>query len=154
MASALAACDVDFLAATELAYGLAVKHDLYNRRLGLVGVWGGLVREWLDELLPDNAADVCRGKVFVHTWDVPSFSRRPYTDFASKQDLIDCLLASVHIVRPPRPEAPPRRRTDSQNGSSSSSTRAAPQPFFMDGRPVKMVSVRGQPRRASGRLTD
>ena len=102
LASALAACDVDFLAATELAYGLAVKHDLYNRRLGLVGVWGGLVREWLDELLPDNAADVCRGKVFVHTWDVPSFSRRPYTDFASKQDLIDCLLASVHIVRPSR----------------------------------------------------
>ena len=24
------------------------------------GVWGNLVRQWLDEVLPDNAAEMCR----------------------------------------------------------------------------------------------
>ncbi len=41
-----------------------------NRRLQLdvntplsscrAGVWGNLVRQWLNEVLPDNAAELCR----------------------------------------------------------------------------------------------
>lgn len=34
---------------------LAVKADLWNKRLGLLGIWGGLIRQWLDEILPDDA---------------------------------------------------------------------------------------------------
>lgn len=28
--------------------------------LGLIGVWGEIIRIWLNELLPDNAAELCR----------------------------------------------------------------------------------------------
>ena len=34
---------------------LAVKADLWNKRLGLLGIWGGLIRQWLDEILPEDA---------------------------------------------------------------------------------------------------
>ena len=30
-----------------------------------MGIWGRMIRQWLDELLPDDAADRCRGRVSV-----------------------------------------------------------------------------------------
>jgi hypothetical protein len=43
--------------ALDLAHELCVKHGVFNRPLGLLGVWGNIVREWLDTLLPPDAAD-------------------------------------------------------------------------------------------------
>ena len=43
--------------ALDLAHELCVKHGVFNRPLGLMGVWGNIVREWLDTLLPPDAAD-------------------------------------------------------------------------------------------------
>jgi hypothetical protein len=44
-------------AALDLAHELCIKHGVFNRPLGLLGVWGNIVREWLDTLLPPDAAD-------------------------------------------------------------------------------------------------
>ena len=30
---------------------------------GLYGIWGGVIRQWLDELLPEDAAQRCDGRV-------------------------------------------------------------------------------------------
>ncbi len=45
--------------------------------------------QWLDELLPEDAAELCRGRVRLVVTEVPSLRLRYLEDFASKQDLID-----------------------------------------------------------------
>lgn len=57
--SVFAANGVDPQSALDLAHALCIKHGVFQRPLGLMGVWGGIVREWLDILLPDDAADRC-----------------------------------------------------------------------------------------------
>lgn len=42
--------------ALDLAHQLCIKHRVFERPLGLMGVWGGIVREWLHTLLPYDAA--------------------------------------------------------------------------------------------------
>ena len=45
------------------AHQLALEYQIWERPLGLAGVWGGLVRAWLDALLPDDAHVRCSGRV-------------------------------------------------------------------------------------------
>lgn len=33
--------------------------------MGLAGVWGAMVEDWLDELLPDDADIICRERVHL-----------------------------------------------------------------------------------------
>jgi hypothetical protein len=40
----------------DLAHQLCIQHGIFDRPLGLLGVWGGIVRQWLDMLLPEDAA--------------------------------------------------------------------------------------------------
>lgn len=37
--------------------------DVWERPLGLMGIWGNIIYEWLDELLPDDAADLVNDEV-------------------------------------------------------------------------------------------
>ena len=60
LASVLAACGVPADRAFQRAYDLSLTHGIWDRPLGLVGVWGALIEEWLDDLLPDDAAERCR----------------------------------------------------------------------------------------------
>ena len=32
---------------------------IWDRRLGLLGIWGALIRRWLDEILPPSAHELC-----------------------------------------------------------------------------------------------
>lgn len=68
-------------AALDLAHQLCLKHRVFERPLGLLGVWGGIVREWLQTLLPDNAADRCSGRVRVVVTTLPLFQREVVTEF-------------------------------------------------------------------------
>ena len=45
--------------------------------------------QWLDELLPEDAAEMCQGRVRLVVTEVPSLRLRYLQDFESKQDLID-----------------------------------------------------------------
>lgn len=45
--------------------------------------------QWLDELLPEDAAERCRGRVRLVVTEVPSLRLRYLEDFESKEDLID-----------------------------------------------------------------
>ncbi|KAL0041147.1 hypothetical protein WJX77_006696 [Trebouxia sp. C0004] len=79
------------------AYDLAKERDIWNRPLGLAGIWGDLVREWLDSLLPDNAVDICQGRLKLVVTKIPSFEIAYVCDYTSKQDLMDACLASAHV---------------------------------------------------------
>ncbi|KAL4419027.1 hypothetical protein ABPG77_010014 [Micractinium sp. CCAP 211/92] len=93
----LAACGVDEDKAVRVAYRIAQEYGVFERPGGLAGIWGSLIREWLDELLPEDAAELCRGRVRLVVTEVPSLRLRYLEDFASKQDLIDANMTSVHI---------------------------------------------------------
>lgn len=93
----LAMCNVDSDKAVQRAYDLAKEKDIWNRPLGLAGIWGDLVREWLDSLLPHNAVDICQGRLKLVITKIPSFEIAYVCDYTSKQDLIDACLASAHV---------------------------------------------------------
>ena len=84
----------------ERAYELTVAHDLYRRPGGLAGVWGPLIRTWLQDMLPDDAADMCSGRVTLFTlamWPPPPCRRVTVSRFEDKDALIDAAMASVHL---------------------------------------------------------
>jgi hypothetical protein len=106
LAGVLAASGVTAETALSRAAALADEFGIARRPLGLAGVWGALVRRWLDELLPDDVAERCNAcGVRVAVTQVPSFKTAALGEFTDKADVVDACLASCHI------------------------------PFFMDGRP-------------------
>ena len=62
-------------------------------------MWGPLIKRWLHELLPDDAATVCSGRVGLFTLAMwPPLPHRVYvSDFESKEDLVEAAMASVHL---------------------------------------------------------
>ena len=106
LSAVLAKCNVDMDFAFERALQLCDDNEVWTRPVGLLGTWGNIIRQWLDDLLPEDAAELCRGNVFVLVTVVedisalpgrPILSRRRISDFANRQELIDCCMASVHI---------------------------------------------------------
>jgi hypothetical protein len=72
LCAALARCGVDSGAITESAYALSLEHRIWERPLGLVGVWGRIIEAWLHELLPEDAAARCAGEMGVVVCQLPS----------------------------------------------------------------------------------
>mmetsp|Transcript_40487 Transcript_40487/g.86387 ORF Transcript_40487/g.86387 Transcript_40487/m.86387 type:complete len:343 (+) Transcript_40487:111-1139(+) len=91
-------CRVDPLRAHNLAFGLAERNDVFRKPIGLCGKWGRLLREWLDELLPADAAEHCSGRVSIAVTHLTPWPRLSHVDhFGSRTELIHTLLASTHI---------------------------------------------------------
>jgi len=65
LVACLTACGVCPVRTLESAYQLSLDHDVWGRKLGLLGIWGGLIRTWLDELLPPNAHELASGRLHV-----------------------------------------------------------------------------------------
>jgi len=79
------------------AFRLSTENDIWNRPGGLAGIWAGLIRQWLDELLPADADVRCAGRVRLIATEVPTLRLRYLDEFESREDLIDACMASVHI---------------------------------------------------------
>ena len=72
LAATLAACDVDMELALERALALSIEARAFERGpFGLYGIWGGVIRTWLDELLPADAARRCDGRVELLVAELP-----------------------------------------------------------------------------------
>lgn len=97
LAATLAATGVDPEKTLECAYRLGKEYGIWERPLGLMGIWGQIVREWLDELLPEDAGVLCRNRVELIVTKLPLFQLQAYSDFESKEDLIDVNMSSVHV---------------------------------------------------------
>ncbi|KAI8466339.1 MAG: hypothetical protein J3K34DRAFT_433904 [Monoraphidium minutum] len=94
----LAACGVDPHAALRRAAELADAAGVGPRPWGLAGVWGGLVRRWLSELLPEDAAPRCNAaRVSVAVTRLPFLTSEAVSGFKDKADVIEATMASVHI---------------------------------------------------------
>lgn len=63
LTATLAATDVDFYEATKLALSKSEDAGIWDRKEGLQGIWGPIIRTWLEELLPDDAVDKVNNRV-------------------------------------------------------------------------------------------
>jgi len=97
LVTTLGACGVSPDVAIDSAYRLSNEEKLWDKKLGLLGIWGGLVRRWLDEILPHDAHDICRGRLKLVVTDVLRRRQVYLEDFSDKKDLIDANMASIHI---------------------------------------------------------
>ena len=52
LSATLAKANVNPYEATELALQMSDDNNIWERPLGLQGVWGSIIYDWLDELLP------------------------------------------------------------------------------------------------------
>ena len=96
-------CGLDNHRGLELALALTEETGVWQRGpFGLYGVWGGIIREWLEMMLPDDAHSACSDRAFIAVKAAPRL-QRPYfrtqllSDYASRADLIDATMASLHI---------------------------------------------------------
>jgi len=96
LTATLTAADVDFYEATDLALKLAEDAGVWNRKGGLQGIWGPLIENWLGSLLP-NCIDALEDRITLLVTPVPSFGKTKVSRFQSRNDLIQCNMASVHL---------------------------------------------------------
>lgn len=81
---------------TDSAFRLMEEHQVSQRFLGLLGVWKIILREWLEEILPENAVDKLHGRVHIRLSLVP-FGSMIVSEFKDRGDLVECLLATCHV---------------------------------------------------------
>lgn len=97
LAATFTACKIDPFKAFDVANRLSEENGVFERRLGVAGIWGDLIRQWLDELLPQNAAELCNDRVQLIVTTVPKLELKAIAEFESRQSLIEANLASCHI---------------------------------------------------------
>ena len=97
LSATLAATGVNFYQATELALNLAEEAGVWDRPLGLQGIWGDMIHTWLDELLPQDADEMVSDKLHILVTPVPSFGKKKINKFDTREDLIHANMASVHL---------------------------------------------------------
>ena len=97
LVTTLTACSVPPERTVLSAYRLGLEYDLWERPLGLAGVWGDLLRDWLKELLPEDAHVHCSHRTTLAVTRLPSMAVCGFDSFSDKEDLIEAVMASVHV---------------------------------------------------------
>jgi len=93
----LTATEVCFANATDAALRLGRDAGVWDRPMGLMGVWGSLIEEWLNEILPENAADLASGRITILLTTIPKLEKQRVSRFADRDDLIRCNISSIHL---------------------------------------------------------
>jgi len=97
LAAVLATCEVEPEQVMESAYKLSKDHNIWERPMGLLGCWGTIIEQWLDDLLPADAAQRCSGQVGIVVTQLPFCNQLAISDFQDKHDLINVAMASAHV---------------------------------------------------------
>lgn len=97
LTATLAATNVDFYKATQVALDLAGQAGVWDRSGGLQGIWGPMIYDWLDELLPENAVELVNGRLSLLVTPIPTLGKTSVNEFRDREDLIRCNMASVHL---------------------------------------------------------
>ena len=90
--------NADFNRSIDFAIELADKAKLYDRKAELALVWGPLIREWLHEVIPDTIEQ--NAVAGLHVTITPAFPiKHPklVSNFENKEDVINAVMASVHV---------------------------------------------------------
>jgi len=58
-----------------------------------------MIQTWLAELLPPDVLEKVEGRLQILITPIPSFGKSRIDSFKDRSDLIECNMASVHLVR-------------------------------------------------------
>lgn len=96
LTATLAVNKVDFYDATDSALELAKQAGVWDRREGLQGIWGPMILEWLDELLPEEPISSSRLSILLTPF--PNiFRKEKVSQFQTRKELIEANMASIHL---------------------------------------------------------
>jgi predicted acylesterase/phospholipase RssA len=98
LSAALLASKASMQDAAKLAIELSTELDVWDRPTGLAGVWGGMIEDWLEVMIPQDISQEALSRVNVvvtprTVWD----GAQLMNGFSSKSDLIGGTMASIHI---------------------------------------------------------
>jgi hypothetical protein len=86
----------DFERALDVALDLGKKAGIYERKTGLAGIWGSILKEWLEEIIPDTVTENVYSKLQIAV--TPSIKTpKLVTGFKCKADVIEACMASCHV---------------------------------------------------------
>jgi hypothetical protein len=98
IAATLAACGgCDAAQALDRALSMIPSDTLSRGPWALYGIWGDIVRRWLGELLPSDAAERCTSSAHLVLHRPFHLRQLVVSDFSSTADLIGACMASVHV---------------------------------------------------------
>ena len=97
LTATLAKTEVSPYDATELALTMSEEAGVWDRPLGLQGIWGSIIHEWLDRLLPLDSNEKVKQELHILLTPVPSFGKSRISQFKDREDLINANMASVHL---------------------------------------------------------
>lgn len=101
ISSALTICNVDPLIAIHRTLKAYMEAGIPDRMLGLAFVWGKIIRKCLEDLLPEDAVNLCNGRLIVEVAEwrgiFEGFVMHRVQKFHTRQQLVDVIIASCHI---------------------------------------------------------
>lgn len=97
LSATIAKTNVSPMIATEMALQMSDDVGVWERPLGLQGIWGSIIYDWLDKLLPKDADKIVKEELHILLTPVPSFGKSRISQFENRMDLINANMASVHL---------------------------------------------------------
>ncbi|KAL3794999.1 hypothetical protein ACHAW5_002168 [Stephanodiscus triporus] len=97
LSATLAKTGVNTYDATTLALSMSEDAGIWDRPSGLQGVWGSIIRDWLERLLPADAEERAEDGLVILVTPVPSFGKLRISEFEDRHDLVAANMASVHL---------------------------------------------------------
>ena len=98
IAATLLASQVSFHDAAKLAIKIGKENNIWESNKSLSGIWGSLIRSFLEEIIPDDISTESLEKINVLVTPRNVLKGpRLLNQFESKEDLINALMASIHI---------------------------------------------------------
>lgn len=97
LSAALLVTNSSFSKAASYAIMQAKRENVWTNPTGLGGIWGDLVEEWLQELIPSETSAETLSSLFVVATPFPLGSPKLLHSFPDKKDLINACLVSSHI---------------------------------------------------------
>jgi len=94
--STFIASGVDLNNAIRESYNIGMEAQVWTRNSHM-GLFGPLIRKWLEKLLPEDAHERCNGRVRLLVTKVPSLNQKYVSHFTSREDLITACMASIHV---------------------------------------------------------
>jgi hypothetical protein len=87
-----------FNSAAALAIELVDRHNIRSNPLGLAGIWGSAVEEWLNQLIPHDLSPSHLEDIHIAATPInPLLPPTTLTNFADRNMLIRACLTSTHI---------------------------------------------------------
>lgn len=96
--ASLMALNLSFEDAAKLAIKLGLDNSIWDNKSGLSGIWGAMVKEFLREMIPNQIPSQSLNRVNILV--TPTLLLKGpvlLNNFHSKGDLIDAVMASIHI---------------------------------------------------------